>query len=57
MRGLPSNMDKIMEIAKKYNLKVIEDCAQADGGSYKGKRLKSIENSGCFFQFWLLWSL
>ncbi|MCX7917050.1 MAG: DegT/DnrJ/EryC1/StrS family aminotransferase [bacterium] len=48
MRGLPSNMDKIMEIAKKYNLKLIEDCAQADGGSYKGKRLGTFGDAGCF---------
>ena len=48
MRGLPCNMDRIMEIAKKYNLKVIEDCAQADGGSYKGKYLGSFGDTGCF---------
>jgi len=48
MLGLPSNMDKIMEIAKRYNLKVIEDCCQADGGSYKGKRLGSIGDAGAF---------
>jgi len=48
MLGLPSNMDKIMEIARKYNLKVIEDCCQADGGSYKGKRLGSIGDAGTF---------
>ena len=48
MRGLPCNMDRIMEIAKKNNLKVIEDCAQADGGSYKGKYLGSFGDTGCF---------
>ncbi|MCM8785789.1 MAG: DegT/DnrJ/EryC1/StrS family aminotransferase [Candidatus Omnitrophica bacterium] len=48
MRGLPSNMDKIMEIARKYNLKIIEDCAQADGGSFKGKRLGTFGDAGCF---------
>jgi len=48
MRGLPANMDRIMEIAKKHNLKIIEDCAQADGGSYKGKRLGSLGDVGCF---------
>jgi len=53
MRGLPANMDKIMEIAKKHNLKVIEDCAQADGGSYKGKRLGTFGDAGCFsFDFY-----
>ncbi|NMB97694.1 MAG: DegT/DnrJ/EryC1/StrS family aminotransferase [Clostridiaceae bacterium] len=48
MLGLPSNMDRIMEIAKKYNLKVVEDCCQADGGSYKGKRLGSFGDAGAF---------
>ena len=36
MRGVPCNMDAIMAIAEKYNLKVIEDCAQAVGATYKG---------------------
>ena len=35
-----------MEIAKKYNLKVVEDSCQADGGSYKGRRLGSIGDAG-----------
>ncbi|HOK55905.1 MAG TPA: DegT/DnrJ/EryC1/StrS family aminotransferase [bacterium] len=53
MRGLPSNMEKIMKMAKKYNLKVIEDCAQADGGSYKGKHLGTFGDAGCFsFDFY-----
>ena len=37
MLGNPCKMDKIMEIAKKHNLVVIEDCCQAVGASYKGK--------------------
>jgi len=48
MRGMPAKMDKIMEIARKYNLKVIEDVAQANGGSYKGKKLGSFGDVGCF---------
>ena len=32
-------MDKIMTIAKKYKMKVIEDCAQSHGATYKGKKL------------------
>lgn len=52
MRGVPCDMDAIMEIAKKHNLIVIEDAAQANGGTYKGKALGSIGNAGCFsFQF------
>lgn len=46
--GFPSNMDQIMELAGKYNLKVVEDSCQADGGSYKGKRLGSIGDAGAF---------
>lgn len=41
-QGCPAKMDKIMEIARKHNLIVIEDCAQACGGSYHDKRLGSI---------------
>jgi len=53
MIGLPCNMDRIMEIAKKHNLKVIEDSAQADGGSYKGKWLGTFGDAGCFsFDFY-----
>ena len=52
MRGAPCDMDGIMDIAKKHGLKVIEDAAQANGGSYKGKMLGSIGDAGCFsFQF------
>lgn len=36
--GLPAEMDEIMAIAKKYQLAVIEDCAQAHGAEYKGKK-------------------
>ncbi len=48
MRGFPCNMDAIMDIARRHNLLVIEDVAQACGGSYKGRRLGSIGNAGCF---------
>ena len=52
MRGVPCDMDRIMAIAKKHNLKVIEDCAQACGGTYKGKYLGTIGDCGCFsFQY------
>ena len=46
--GQSCNMDAIMEIANKNNLKVIEDCAQAHGAEYNGKRLGSIGDVGCF---------
>lgn len=48
MRGIGSQMDEIMGIARRHNLKVIEDAAQADGGSYKGKMLGAIGDAGCF---------
>ncbi|QNK59536.1 DegT/DnrJ/EryC1/StrS aminotransferase family protein [Paenibacillus sp. PAMC21692] len=48
MRGVPCQMDEIMAVATKHNLIVIEDVAQANGGSYKGKALGSIGNAGCF---------
>ncbi len=37
--GQPCDMDKIVEIAKKYNLYLIEDCAQAHGAEYKGRKV------------------
>ena len=46
--GQACNMDAIMEIARKHNLKVIEDAAHAHGGEYKGKKLGSIGDAGCF---------
>ncbi len=46
--GQMCEMDKIMELANKYNLKVIEDCAQSHGATYKGKKAGSIGDVGCF---------
>lgn len=46
--GVACEMDKIMEIAKKYNLAVIEDAAQALGSFYKEKPLGTIGDFGCF---------
>lgn len=39
MWGYPCEMDKLREIANKYNLYLLEDCSHAHGGSYKGKKL------------------
>lgn len=44
LQGRPADMDRINAIAEKYNLKVIEDAAQAHGARYKGKRVGSL---GC----------
>jgi len=46
--GQMCEMDEIMNIAKKNNLKVIEDCAQAHGATYKGKKAGSIGDVGCY---------
>lgn len=48
MLGNPCNMDKIMAIAKKHNLFVLEDACQAAGASYKGKKIGTIGNIGAF---------
>lgn len=48
MGGRPSDMDRIMAVAKKHGLKVLEDCCQAIGGSYKGKPLASIGDAGAY---------
>jgi len=45
--GNASDMDPIVEIANKYNLKIIEDCAQSHGTMYKGNKVP-ISGLGCF---------
>jgi len=46
--GHPADMDPIVKIAKKYGLYVIEDAAEAHGAEYKGKKVGSIGDIGCF---------
>ena len=46
--GLPAAMDQILAIAKKNGLLLIEDCAQAHGARYRGKRVGSFGDIGCF---------
>ena len=46
--GQASDMDPLMEIAARHNLKVIEDASQAHGAMYKNKAVGSIGNAGCF---------
>ncbi len=46
--GLPVDMDKVNAIAKKHNLKVVEDACQAWLGEYKGKKLGTLGDLGCF---------
>ena len=49
--GQPCDMDIILDIAKRYNLYVIEDCCQAIGATYKGKKVGSFGDVGCFSFF------
>jgi len=46
--GQPADMDPIIKLAKKYNLRIIEDAAQAHGAEYKGKKVGSIGDEACF---------
>jgi dTDP-4-amino-4,6-dideoxygalactose transaminase len=46
--GQACEMDKIMAVAKKHNLKVIEDACHGHGAEYKGKKLGTIGDAGCF---------
>lgn len=46
--GIACEMDKIMSIAKKYNLKVVEDAAQGVMSQYKGQALGTIGDFGCY---------
>ena len=46
--GHPVEMDRLLEIAERNNLKVIEDCAHTTGGIYKGKALGTWGDIGCF---------
>lgn len=49
--GLPAEMDEIMAIAAKYGLRVIEDCAQAHGAVYKGKKVGTFGDAAAFSFF------
>jgi len=46
--GHPADMDSLMSVARKHNLKVIEDCAQAPGATYKGRLVGTIGDCGIF---------
>ena len=46
--GNPCDMDRIMRLARKYHLSVIEDAAEAHGAEYKGKKVGGIGDVGCF---------
>jgi len=46
--GHPCDMDALSEIAKEHNIRIIEDCAQAHGAEYNGKRIGAIGDIGAF---------
>ncbi|HVT92742.1 MAG TPA: DegT/DnrJ/EryC1/StrS family aminotransferase [Bryobacteraceae bacterium] len=46
--GQPVDLDPILDVARRHNLAVIEDAAQAHGAEYKGRRAGSIADIGCF---------
>jgi dTDP-4-amino-4,6-dideoxygalactose transaminase len=48
LTGRPADMAPILEIARKYGLYVVEDCAQAVSAEYRGQRVGSLGDVGCF---------
>ncbi|MCZ6676056.1 MAG: DegT/DnrJ/EryC1/StrS family aminotransferase [Candidatus Poribacteria bacterium] len=46
--GMPAEMDAVMALARRHNLIVIEDCSHAHGATYKGKKVGTIGDVGCF---------
>ena len=48
MCGIPADMQALTALARKRKIKVLEDCCQADGGSFKGKRLGSWGQAGAY---------
>jgi perosamine synthetase len=49
--GHPTDMDPVNQLAAEHNLLVFEDCAEAHGATYKGRKVGSLGNAGCFSFF------
>ena len=53
MRGAPAQMDALLDLSKRKGIPLVEDVAQAAGGSFQGRRLGSLGTIGCFsFDFY-----
>jgi len=48
LHGLPMDMDRVMDIAKRHNLFVIEDCCQAHGATWKGRKVGTFGHCAAF---------
>jgi len=48
MAGRPANMDRILAVARKHNIRVIEDSCQMNGGTYHGKRTGTLGDAGAY---------
>ena len=46
--GHPVDMDPVLEVARRHKLFVVEDCAEAHGALYKGRKVGSLGDAGCF---------
>ena len=58
IKGFPSDMQSLCDLAKKHGIAVVEDACQADGASFKGKRLGSWGDAGAFsFNFYKIISM
>jgi 8-amino-3,8-dideoxy-alpha-D-manno-octulosonate transaminase len=48
MSGAPADMERLLKVARGYHLPVLEDCAQCNGGSFRGKKVGSMGSLGIF---------
>ncbi len=48
LAGSSCNMEDLLKISKKYNIKIIEDCSQAHGTKFKNKKVGSFGDASCF---------